>query len=129
MQSRFNKLLEPCASLSIVLPMIGLAVYAPAAPTREIETADRYVDCSAYFFMAANAKAMGEFDGYFSAGEYAFNQAVRLIGEPGALEDFNAASTEINDLIGRRWVDFEKADDRYGVVCADILRDAADPDR
>ncbi|MDP6184276.1 MAG: hypothetical protein QF609_10705 [Gammaproteobacteria bacterium] len=117
--------------LFLALIMLGVLSANSVAAGSEPETAiaDRYVVCSAYFFMAARVKAVGEFDGYFSAGEYAFNQAVRLIGKRTALDLFNAASTEINELIERRWVDFAKADDRYDVVCADIFRDASSPDR
>ena len=111
------------------MPAICFALYAGVLFAWEPAVPDHYVDCSAYFFMAANAKAMGEFDNYYTAGEYAFNQAVRMMGEPEALERFNVASLEINELIGRRWGAFKKADDRYGVVCADILRDSSDPDR
>lgn len=113
----------------LIIALLGIipAVYAAASMAQKPEAADRYADCSAYFFMAANANAMDEFNNYYTAGEYAFNQTIRLVGKAGALERFNAASTKINELIERRWVDFAKADDRYGVICADILRDASDP--
>jgi hypothetical protein len=108
---------------------VCFAICTAAAAAPEANEADKYVDCSAYFFMAANAKAMGEFDRYYSAGEYAYNQATRLVGKSRALERFNAASSGINELIGRNWTEFGKADDQYGVVCADIMRDATTPDR
>ena len=99
---------------------------AHAAPT---EDANTYATCSAYFFMAANANSMGEFDAFYRSGEFAYNHAVRLVGEEQTLERFNAASTELNELIDRQWNRFELADARYGVVCADIYRDALNPDR
>lgn len=117
------------ATLTMTVVVVCFAITVRVTPAWEAGVPDRYVDCSAYFFMAANAKAIEEFNVYYTAGEYAFNQAVRTMGEPDALERFNAVSLEINELIERRWVAFKKADDRYGVVCADILRDASDPDR
>ena len=108
---------------------MGLAICAAAAAAPEAIESDQYLECSAYFFMAANAKAMAQFNDYYTAGEYAYNRAVRSFGESNALERFNAASSGINELIGRNWTEFKKADDQYGVVCADILRDATTPDR
>jgi hypothetical protein len=105
------------------------AICALASAAPGADEADKYLECSAYFFMAANAKAMAEFNDYYTAGEYAYNRAVRAVGESHALERFNAASSGINELIGRNWIEFKKADDQYGVVCADILRDATTPDR
>lgn len=88
-----------------------------------------FADCSAYFFMAANAKSMGEFSDYYESGEYAYNRAVQLLGERQALDRFNAASSEINELIERNWSAFSKADDRFEVVCGDVFREARNPDR
>lgn len=104
-------------------------VIAATANAQEVDVAEHFTGCSAYFFMAANAKPMGDFNNYYSAGEYALNHAVGLVGEQNALDRFNAASAEINELIERRWIDFEKADEQYAVICADILRDATDPDK
>ncbi len=92
------------------------------------ETAEQHVDCSAYFFMAANAKGMAEFNAYYAAGEYGYNTGVREVGEAAALARFNLTTNAITELIGRKWIDFQKADDKYGVVCADILREANKPD-
>ncbi|MGR9090913.1 MAG: hypothetical protein ACU85U_10075 [Gammaproteobacteria bacterium] len=98
----------------------AVAVHAQAPP--------RYSDCAAYFFMAANAKGMGEFDRYYRSGEFAYNHAVQLAGERAALEQFNHASLLINELIERNWNLFERADERYGVVCADLYREATGPE-
>ena len=87
-----------------------------------------HVDCSAYFFMAANVKSMGEFNNYYAAGEFAYNTAVRMYGEAAALERFNTATNGIYELIERNWTEFGKADTKYDVICADILRDANKPD-
>lgn len=92
------------------------------------ETVERYAACSAYFFMAANAKGMDEFDPYYRSGEFAYNRVVELVGSGQALENFNRASTAINELIEREWQQFERADNRYGVICADIYRAATASD-
>lgn len=92
------------------------------------QTAEQHIDCSAYFFMAANAKGMAEFNTYYAAGEYGYNTGVREVGEAAALARFNLATNDINELIERKWLDFGKADEKYGVICADILREANKPD-
>ena len=109
---------------STAVVLSGTSVFAD-----ESTGADSATQCSAYFFMAANAKSINEFDRYYSAGEFVYNGAVELVGEQSALAKFNDASGEINELIDRNWLNFGKADDRYGVVCADLLRDATNPDR
>lgn len=105
-----------------------LAILFSSASATENDTAEMYVDCSAYFFMAANVKAMGEFNDYYMAGEFAYNTAVRMYGEAAALERFNTSTSNIQKLIERNWLEFGKADTKYGVVCAHILRDANKPD-
>ena len=104
--------------VSAGLLAVALAVYAEPPS---------YTECAAYFFMAANAKGMGEFDDYYRSGEFAYNHAVRLSGAPEALEQFNRASQSINELIERNWNYFERADERYGVLCADLYREATRP--
>ncbi|HCU89605.1 MAG TPA: hypothetical protein DGR97_06670 [Gammaproteobacteria bacterium] len=91
------------------------------------ETAERHIDCSAYFFMAANVKSMAEFSAYYAGGEYGYNIGVRAVGETRALERFNRTSNSIGKLIGRNWLQFGKADEKYGVICADIFRAANRP--
>lgn len=114
--------------LAVFAAILAHCANPATATAQEAESARLYADCSAYFFMAANAKPMTTFDGYYRAGEFAYNKAVQLVGEPMALERFNGASMSINELIERNWSAFKKADDRYGVICADIFRDATNPD-
>jgi len=110
----------------LVLLLVVMAADVALAERHE-EELRRYADCSAYFFMAANAKGMREFDQYYRSGEFAYNRAVRAVGKREALADFNAASKTINDLIDRQWNRFNLADDRYAVRCADIFREANTP--
>ena len=117
---------------AVRVPAIGggfaaICLLAAAAAVHG-QTPQRYADCAAYFFMAANAKGMGEFDGYYRSGEFAYNRAVQLAGEAGALEQFGRASQSVNELIERNWNLFERADERYGVVCADLYREATAPE-
>ena len=118
------RILRPLLSITVGL---SLAIFASNTSATDNRSAEMYVDCSAYFFMAANVKAMSEFNEYYSAGEFAYNTAVRLNGEDAALERFNTSTGSINKLIERNWLEFGKADTKYGVVCADILRDANRP--
>lgn len=99
----------------------GLLIVAAATPA---QTPPADAECAAYFFMAANANGMGEFDDYYRSGEFAYNRAVRVAGASAALEQFNRASQSINELIERNWNYFERADERYGVLCADLYREA-----
>jgi hypothetical protein len=123
---------EPRAPIhlrSIGTACIALLLLSAAVVADEYADARTFADCSAYFFMAANAKSMGEFSGYYESGEYAYNRAVQLLGERQALDRFNSTSSEINELIERDWSAFGKADDRYEVVCGDVFREARNPDR
>ena len=115
------------ALCSVVL--LTTALGGVPALSKELGAAESAVRCSAYFFMAANANSMQEFDRYYSAGEYAYNGAVKLVGEETALSKFNDATGEINTLIDRDWLNFDEAENRYSVICADLLRDANNPDR
>lgn len=103
-------------------------LFSQLSSAADRDTVEWYAGCSAYFFMAANAREMGEFDAYYTAGEYAYNLAVGMVGDVVALEKFNASSTEISELIERNWQEFHRADERYGVVCADLKRSAHNPD-
>ncbi len=123
MKAARGGIVRACAAAAAVF-----ALHA-GSPARAEADASAYADCSAYFFMAANANPMGEFDGYYTSGEYAYNRAVQLVGERDALARFNVASGEINTLIDRDWTAFNLAEDRYGVICADIFREATNPDR
>ncbi len=97
------------------------------APTGYARTPPDDAECAAYFFMAANAKDMGEFDDYYRAGEFAYNRVVHVAGAAAAIEQFNHASQSINELIERNWNYFERADERYSVLCADLYRAANRP--
>lgn len=99
-----------------------------AAATLNAQTPPPYTDCAAYFFMAANVKGIGEFDRYYRSGEFAYNHAVKVGGEAKALEQFNLASQALSELIERNWNLFDRADKRYGVICADLYREANRPE-
>ena len=77
--------------------------------------------CAAYYFAAARARGMSEYETLYDAGEYAFNSAVTAVEEASALEHFNNASTHINHVMQKRWVDFYKVDDQYAEKCKKLL--------
>lgn len=79
--------------------------------------------CSAYFFSAANAKGVAEYETLYGSGEYTFNLAVSAVGNEIALERFNVSSENVNRLMQKRWSDFYKVDDHYAEQCA-ALKDA-----
>lgn len=103
-------------TISLLIPVISQA--------GEQEDLGRHAaSCSAYFFSAANAKGVAEYETLYGSGEYTFNLSVSAIGNAAALKTFNAASEEINRLMQKRWSDFYKVDDHYGEQCA-ALRQA-----
>ena len=77
--------------------------------------------CAAYYFAAARARGMSEYETLYDAGEYAFNIAVTAVEEASALEYFNNASTHINHVMQKRWVDFYKVDEQYAAKCERLL--------
>lgn len=79
--------------------------------------------CSAYFFSAANAKGVADYETLYGSGEYTFNLAVSAVGNEAALEKFNVSSENVNRLMQKRWSDFYKVDEYYAEQCA-ALKDA-----
>ena len=74
--------------------------------------------CSAYFFSAANAKGVADYESLYGSGEYTVNLAVSAIGNDAALKQFNVSSENINRLMQKRWSDFYKVDEHYREQCA-----------
>ncbi len=116
------------ARLLLTGRIVIITVLLAAAAIVYAQTPPPYTDCAAYFFMAANAKGIGEFDRYYRSGEFAYNRAVKDAGAAQALEQFNFASEALNELIERNWNLFDRADKRYGVICADLYREANRPE-
>lgn len=83
----------------------------------EQELGEHAASCSAYFFSAANAKGVADYEVNYGSGEYTFNIAVSAIGNQAALGHFNSSSERINQLMQKRWSDFYKVDEQYTEQC------------
>lgn len=85
------------------------------------EIANHAARCAAYFFSAANAKGVAEYEKFYQAGEYAFNISVAALDNEAALQAFGSASKEINTLMQRRWSDFYKVEREFEPKCKKLL--------
>ncbi|MEM7467284.1 MAG: hypothetical protein AAF387_10405 [Pseudomonadota bacterium] len=110
-------------SAALTMTLVTSVVNANNHPNQSEErvVAQHAASCAAYFFSAANAKGVAEYERYYGAGEYSFNLAVSLIGESVSLSDFNVASKNINQLMERRWSEFHKVDSEYSDRCHKLL--------
>lgn len=106
-----------------VIPMFFVITVASATPsTNETQELTKHASsCAAYFFSAARAKEMTEYETLYNAGEYAFNLAVTAVDEVTALQQFNLASTHINQVMQKRWTDFYKVEEQYETKCEKLL--------
>ena len=118
--------MEHAKGRSCVLVM-SLLIASLTSVSAEVENKEvterigkRAARCAAYFFMAANAKGVADFERNYSAGELAYNESVRRIGNDLTLQEFNDASKEMNGIMNRRWVDFTLVEGKYAATCSDI---------
>ena len=84
--------------------------------------AEHAASCAAYYFSAARAKGVREYETLYGAGEYCFNLAVTAADESIALQHFNQASTHINHVMQKRWTDFHKVDEQYALRCEKLFK-------
>ncbi|MGR8948737.1 MAG: hypothetical protein ACU84Q_11860 [Gammaproteobacteria bacterium] len=83
--------------------------------------AEHAASCSAYFYSAAHANGVSQYETFYGAGEYSFNLAVSTTNEAQALESFNRASKRINQLMQKRWSEFHKVEEQFGKKCAKLV--------
>ena len=100
----------------LCIALISSPLLVEAADEQELGA--HAASCSAYFFSAANAKGVADYEVNYGGGEYTFNIAVSAIGNQAALEHFNGSSERINDLMQKRWSDFYKVDEEYADQCS-----------
>ena len=112
-------------SVSTIAIIFALSVSATEPSQQERALIEHAASCAAYFFSAARAKEMTEYESLYGAGEYAFNLAVAAGTEADALQYFNRASTHINQVMQKRWADFYKVDEHYAPKC-EKLRHASE---
>lgn len=100
--------------------LTALAPGAGAADDGNNTEAGQYATCAAYYFNAVNARPMGDYEALYVAGETAFNEALKRVDRK-AVDDLVAkASIEMKQLIGASWLNFHRADIRYGARCAEL---------
>ena len=108
-------------SAAFLFCFLSSGVGANQAANENEKIAQHAASCAAYYFAAARARGMSEYETLYDAGEYAFNIAVTAVEEASALEHFNNASTHINHVMQKRWVDFYKVDEQYAEKCEKLL--------
>lgn len=96
--------------------LAGCAAGAVGGPDGAQEAA-AHAACAAYHFNAANAKSIGEYDAHYSAGERAYNTAVRGLGRSEADRLVAEAATEMTATTGGDWRNFARIDARYAERC------------
>lgn len=99
--------------------LAGCAASAVGGPD-PVQEAEALAACAAYHFNAANAKSIGEYDAHYSAGERAYNTAVRGLGRSEADRLMAEAATEMTATTGGDWRNFARVDARYAERC-DVL--------
>ncbi len=112
--------LAVCCSLAIIVAhWPGIA---GAQPVGESDARARELaQCAAYFFNAAKAKPMAEYDTLYSAGEQAFNRAARVLGRETVDRLMGDAAAEITATMGNDWLNFARVDARFDRHCNELL--------
>ena len=109
-------------TISVQLALtIVLSSEAQNINTEQEALAEHAASCAAYFYSAAYANGVSKYESFYGAGEYSFNLAVTASSDGKALEWFNDASKQINQLMGKRWVDFHKAEAVFGPKCEKLM--------
>ncbi len=105
----------------ITLAQLPLTAAAQVqADDTSIVAAGPFATCAAYYFNAVNARPMSEYEALYLAGEGAFNEALQR-ADRKAVDDLVAkASIDMKQLIGDNWLNFHRADVRYGPGCAKL---------
>ena len=107
--------------LAVLMPMFAAGQDSPDALVQE------YAICAAYYFNAVNAKPMTEYEDLYSAGERAFNAALRL-RDRTAVDDLVAnASAVMTQMTGQNWLNFHRVDAKYAAPCAQLLSEEQAP--
>lgn len=103
------------------LAMLWLAVTtAQPAGDSDAEARD-LAQCAAYYYNAAKAKPMAEYEDLFSAGEQSFNRAAHVLGIETAGRVMGDAAAEMTATIGNDWQNFARIDARFDRHCNELL--------
>ena len=114
--------MAPRAIVALLMITITPSAAGQTATTEEEMIAGHAASCAAYFYSAAYANGVSQYESFYGAGEYSFNLAVTAADETQALASFNQASKEINQLMGKSWADFHKVAEQYGPKCDKLMR-------
>ena len=105
------------AVLGVLLGRTALA----QEPSDQTTLAHQYATCAAYYFNAVNTKPMKEYETFYSAGEDAFNAAVKIVGRKEVDRSMAEASAEMTQLMASNWLNFHRVEARYGPNCARLV--------
>jgi hypothetical protein len=110
---------------SALLFLLPMALGAPAHAAADEETyRPGFATCAAYFFLAARGNAASRYDYFYSAGEFALNQATLAQGRPAAEARMGSDSGVMMNEIEQDWRLIARLDEKYGGSCEALLRDA-----
>ena len=110
------------ATGALLMITLTPAIARQTAETEHQVVAAHAASCAAYFYSAAYANGVSQYESFYGAGEYSFNLAVTATDEGQALASFNQASKEINQLMGKSWTDFHKVTEHYEPKCEKLMR-------
>lgn len=100
------------------------AVLLVGTASAEDQSRPGFATCAAYYFLAARAHGMQDYDRLYSAGEFSLNEAARRHGHPAAEKRMGEASGHMMRAIEQDWRNIKVLDDAYGASCETLLRDA-----
>ena len=109
-----------CCSLGAIAALWLVAAASQPAGDSGAQ-ARELAQCAAYFYNAAKAKPMAEYDALFSAGEQSFNRAARVLGRDTVERVMGDAAAEITATIGNDWLNFARVEARFDRSCNKLL--------
>ena len=110
------------AAVALLMTTMTSSFAGQTPKTEQQVVAAHAASCAAYFYSAAYANGVSQYESFYGAGEYSFNLAVTAADEGQALASFNQASKEINQLMGKSWADFHKVEEYFGPKCDKLMR-------
>lgn len=117
-----NRVIEPIRILAATVILFGWLASALGLSMGEREALGQdFAECAAYFFNAAKAKPMSEYETLYGTAEDAFNRAKRSLGSEGAERLMADASSQISAIMGGDWLNFDRVETRFGGHCVEVI--------
>ena len=110
---------------------VSAAAESPPITQEDDGRLNELAECAAYFFIAARADAVTEFETHFQTGEFAFNLLIASVGQDEARVRYDEGHNRVVQKMDGQWAKFEQTRDHYRQRCgrlAEAARDASNPD-